>query len=175
MTEESSNSKPVNPLQAALAKAKQSGARKPAQESTNKEIKSTLFSDLAKEEQQKQQEKLDPAAALAKFTFEEQPEEFENPEQLRAALKSKLAILESSFKEDLDTVHNNLIQTEQFIREHKELRDILMPDDIAVMVNACRISYGKTIEKRNANKKQKSAKKQQEQELLGLLDMGGLI
>ena len=123
----------------------------------------------------KEQERLDPAAALAKFTFQEQPEVFNSPEELNAALRSQIQTLEASFTEDLDTIHDNLIRTEQFIRGHKELRAILMDDDIAIMVNACRITYGKTIEKRNANKKKKSDKQEEEAELLGLLDMGGLI
>jgi len=50
-----------------------------------------------------------------------------------------------------------------------------MPEDIGIMVAACRVTYGKAITKRNENKKKKSANKKQEEEILSMLDMGSLL
>lgn len=88
------------------------------------------------------------ATNLSQYQHPDQPETAE-PDATQN-FKENLALLQAAFGQDKDAVAANVRNCMVYLQDHPELRDILQPEDVQIMVRGLRTSYsGISSAKRN--------------------------
>lgn len=110
-----------------------------------------------------------PVSDLGKFQFSTQPETAstdatEQFKQLINQLQSQTSIQE---------IVDNIRRVEKFLLLNPQLKEILMPEDIGVIVSFCRRAYGFAVTKKADNKSKKTKTATLANELSGLMDQIG--
>jgi len=156
-----------NPLAAALANSK------PATSSNSNPLKAQLQKPSADQLSPLANMHIDLSAPAAVPTNVENYKYQEQADSCDDATVSNFYSLMHDLvnKFEHPELNESMRNCREYLQTHPELKSILKPDDIHMLVRGLRETYGKALSSRTANKKKRSKKEEAVNELLG--DLSG--